>query len=98
MPTKYVILSSDKYKFNANARDKDHRFTKIHHIVAYSNVTLNIRMLQHSKVYSNIEHFYAPICMCTSEFKCLRIFVMSQNMFQNNRFFMSQDTYTFKHN
>ena len=54
--------SCDKYKSTANASSKDHKITKIHHFVAYyedSNVTFNIRMLQHSKVRSNVEHSLA---------------------------------------
>ena len=50
----------------ANVRDKDHKITKMHHFVAYYkllNVTNNIQMLQHSKVNSNVEHFYAQLHM-----------------------------------
>ena len=62
---RYSFLLDDKYKFNANVRDKDHKITKIHHFVAWykhSNVAFNILMLnatfecciQHSNVTFNI--------------------------------------------
>jgi len=58
---RYSFLLDDKYKCTTTVRDKDHKITKIHHFVAWykhSNVTSNIRMLQHSKVHSNVEHSF----------------------------------------
>ena len=58
---KYSFLLDDNYKFTTNVRDKDHKITKIHHFVAWYkhlNVTPNIRMLQHLKVHSNVEHSF----------------------------------------
>ena len=54
-------LFGDKYKFNANVRYKDHKNTKIHHLVH----TITIRMLHltfkfcnNQKVCSNVEHSF----------------------------------------
>ena len=58
---RYSCLLSDKHKLIGDVADKDHKITKIHHFVAlynHSNVTFNIRMLQHSKVHSNVEHSF----------------------------------------
>ena len=58
---RYSFLLDDKYKFTTNVRDKDHKIAKTHHFVAWykhSNVASNIRMLQHSKVHSNVEHSF----------------------------------------
>ena len=57
----HSCLLGDAYKFDANAGDNDQKITKIHHFVAsikYSNVIFNIRMLQHLKVRSNVEHSF----------------------------------------
>ena len=58
---RYSCLLGDEYEFTANVRDKDYKITKIHLFVAWykhSKVTFNIRMLQHSKVHSNVEHSF----------------------------------------
>ena len=38
---RYSFLLDDKYKFTTNVRDKDHKITKIHHLLH----GINIRML-----------------------------------------------------
>ena len=61
-----IILLDDKYKCTTNVRDKDHKITKIHHFVAWykhSNVTSNVRMLQHLEVHSNVEHSFMHYCI-----------------------------------
>ena len=58
---RYLFLLDDKYKFTTNVSKKDHKITKIHHFAAWykhSNVTSNIRMLQHSKVHPKVEHSF----------------------------------------
>ena len=58
---RYSCLLGDKYKYTANASNKDHKITKTHHFAVWYynlNVAFNIRMLQYSKVRSNVEHSF----------------------------------------
>ena len=58
---RYSFLLDNNHEFTTNVRDKDHKITKIHHFVAWyqhSNVTSDIRILQNSKVHSNVEHSF----------------------------------------
>ena len=76
---RYSFLLGDSHKFTTNVRDKDHKITKIHHFVAsykHLNVISSIRMLQHSKVHSNIEHsvvLMVPIIKASEKSCLLRI-------------------------
>ena len=55
---KYYCLLGDKYKFTRNERDKDHKSPKYIILLHSSNFTFNIRVLQHLKVRSNLEHSF----------------------------------------
>ena len=54
---RYSCLLGDNHKFIANVRNMDHKSPK-YIILLHSNVTFNIRILQHSKVRSNVEHSF----------------------------------------